>query len=54
MSPRTGRSQALSSEADLPMLRLDEGELHRFALTFDGYEAMGSLDRCAEIPERGH
>jgi len=42
------------SNTDLTLDRIpDEGadwsEIGEFALTFDGYEAFGSFDRCAEI-----
>lgn len=35
--------------ADLPAPDAEEGTYHRFALTFNGYEEMGSLKRCGRI-----
>jgi len=35
--------------ADLPPPNADWGEINRFAHTFNGYEAWGSFERCANV-----
>ena len=37
----------------IPGADATEGELIRFAHTFNGYEAFGSFEACAEIANRG-
>ncbi len=36
-------------EEDIPVADAEYHEITSFALTFDGYEAWGAFDRCAEI-----
>lgn len=54
-SPRLRRNmehEIANSEltlAEVPAAEADWETIQRFALTFDGYKASGSLDKCADI-----
>ena len=37
---------------DLPGLDAGLSEIHRFALTFDGYAYCGSIEKCGELAKR--